>query len=633
MFIFKKIEAQNFMSIGSMELNLENQGLVLIEGKNDSDVTFESNGSGKTSIISAITYALYGQTTYGIKADDVINRHFGKNMIVKLDFEVDGVPHVIERYRKHSKHKNKVILIKEGKDISGKSAKETEEMVLGLFGIDYQTYMNSIVQGQGNSEVFTKATDKGKKEILENITNIAIYKKAQDIAKAKVAEQDLSHKEVVANIESLNKELEYLGKLEETDRENYSHTVKLIKEASNELARLELAYDRAKNEEFEEWVVTELNKHEGMEKPMANFDLSQEEIDLKAKIEKTKQGGTDITFRIQTMTTDINNKRNQQRQLDTQTECSLCGAPLDASHAEKEFNRLEEDIKNTQGLSEQISSMYNEQFMPMLKDMEEQLQEMGRAREEAFNENWKNYNEVQEYIQKVVNDDKAYKDEVERTRRAISNAKTNLENFENIPKPISRDEDKQKLTERITQANETLLAVTSKRGKYEDTVKLFSNSGIRSVVLDLVTPYLNERANKYLATLTGSEIEIVFTTQVTNKDKTLSDKFDVQILNANGGDTYKSNSEGEKKRIDLAISFAIQDLVLSKTNMKTNIALYDECFESLDEVGCENVITILKERQEQIGTLFVITHNSHLKTLFEDVITVKKVNGISSIEP
>lgn len=632
MFIFKKIEAQNFMSIGNIELSLENQGLVLIEGKNDSDVTFESNGSGKSSILNIITYALYGQTTYGIKADDVINRHFGKNMIVKLDFEVDGVPHIVERYRKHSKHKNKVMLFKEGKDISGKSAKETEEMVLGLFGIDYQTYMNSIVQGQGNSEVFTKATDKGKKEILENITNIAIYKKAQDIAKGKVAEKELDYEEVIAKVKSLNAELEYLKRQEESDEESYSHTLKLIRDANNELARLENSYYRAEENSYEKDLREELASLEGIEKPMANFNLTQEELDLKERIEKAEQGGNDIKFKLQNMTTDVGNKRNQQKQLDTQTECTLCGAPLDASHAEKEFNRLEVEINSTQETIEQIQSMYTEQFTPMTQSMKAQLKELGADRENKFNEDWKHYNEVEDYIQQKVEELNKYTTELKSIEQAIENVKANLRNYETIPKPISRKADKKVIDDKLTNANVELLAITSKKTKYEDTVKLFSNSGIRSVVLDLVTPYLNERANKYLATLTGSEIEIVFTTQVTNKDKTISDKFDVQILNASGGDTYKSNSEGEKKRIDLAISFAIQDLVLSKTNMKTNIALYDECFESLDEVGCENVITILKERQEQIGTIFVITHNTSLKALFENVITVTKENGISSLE-
>lgn len=620
------------MSIGNMELNLDNRGLVLIEGKNDSDVTFESNGSGKTSIISAITYAIYGQTTYGIKADDVINRHFGKNMSVKLDFDVDGVPYTIERYRKDKKHKNKVILFKEGKDISGKSAKETEDVVLGLFGVDYQTYMNSIVQGQGNSEVFTKATDKGKKDILENITNIAVYKKAQDVAKGKVNEQELNYKEVVAKIEKLNTELEYLVKQEENELATYSYTQNMITEAEEEMGvKLNKLQQEQRNRNIDQ-LLERKSMLEAVEQPTVKFEPTQEELDLDKKIKEVQQGGQDILTNVRIMQSEMETKRKEQQSLDTRTDCAYCGAPLDATHAEKEFNRLEAEIQRTQDICNQINTTYRDQFTPMLQAMITNLTGLERARISKYEASQKEYHNTQEHLKKVVQELNHSQNVLGSLDVDIRSLQSNLDNLNSIPKPVKKDQEKRAIQDQLTQANVELLAISGKKSKYEDTVKLFSNAGIRSVVLDLVTPYLNERANKYLATLTGSEIEIVFTTQVKNKDDSLADRFDVQILNASGGDTYKSNSEGEKKRIDLAISFAIQDLVLSKTNLKTNIALYDECFESLDEVGCENVITILKERQEQIGTLFVITHNTHLKTLFENVITVHKVDGISTIE-
>ena len=162
-------------------------------------------------------------------------------------------------------------------------------------------------------------------------------------------------------------------------------------------------------------------------------------------------------------------------------------------------------------------------------------------------------------------------------------------------------------------------------------MKAFSNKGIRSVVLDFVTPFLNKQANKYLQILSSSDIELEFKTQVKDSKGELKDKFDIIVTNKNGGETYKSNSAGEQKRIDLAISFAIQDLIMEKNDMSTNIALYDECFDGLDIIGCENVITLLKDRLKTVGTIFVITHNENLKPLFEKSIKVVKENGVSKI--
>ena len=124
--------------------------------------------------------------------------------------------------------------------------------------------------------------------------------------------------------------------------------------------------------------------------------------------------------------------------------------------------------------------------------------------------------------------------------------------------------------------------------------------------------------------LAGNDMEIKFSTQTPKKDGEMTEKFDVQLTNAVGGDSYKANSEGEKKRADLAIAQALQDLVVSRAASAFNIVLYDEVFDALDEIGAENTIAMLKEKQKDIGTILVITHNAALKNLFDKVITITK---------
>lgn len=618
------------MSLGQIELELDNQGLVLIEGKNDSNNSFESNGSGKSSTMNAITFALFGQTTYGLKADDVVNRHIGKNMSVILHFEVDGTPFRIERYRKHKTHKNKILLFQEDKDITGKSAKDTESKVQELFGVDYSTYMNSIVQGQGNMEVFTQSTDKGKKEILENITNIAVYKKAQDIAKEKVLEQGRLYAEIdTAITESLYK-LKTLDDADAEDIRKYEHTKQLIADAEARVAERSKDIETFRNSVDIEQLEASIEMI-NVPEPQGQTEPSQQEEDLKENIQSSLTTGQSVLANIQNMEADIRRKKQEQSQLDTRTDCPYCGSPLDASHAEKEYHRLEAEIKSTEGVVNSTKEMYNNQFLPLINNMKQELKTLEDDRIKDYLESQKAYNQAQARKAELENKIQNYYLQLQSYVKRFEDAQASLHELHTIPKPEPRDAERERIRLDLEEYNKQRVEIAHKKENYEATVKAFSNTGIRSVVLDLVTPYLNERANKYLAILTGSDIEILFSTQVENKDGSLADKFDVQIINGSGGESYKSNSEGEKKRIDLAISFAIQDLVLSKSNLKTNIALYDECFESLDEVGCENVITLLKERQKEIGTIFVITHNKHLKTLFENIITVQKSNGISEI--
>lgn len=693
MFRFKNIKAKNFLSLGEADINLDNRGLVLIEGKNNSNPTFESNGSGKSSLMNMITYALYGQTSYGIKADDVINRVTGKNTEVILEVEIGNEPYRIERYRKHKTYKNKVRLFKGDTEITGKSAKATDEKIQELFGIDYITYMNSIVQGQGDTEVFSKATDKGKKEILENVTNIAVYKKAQEVAKEKLKNVELSKSEVEREIQTDENALTQLDTLEEQEEQSYAHTKELIKQTTQKLKEAEdyvgsLTYPQDKEnriselstvteplypedpqeiqqlrqqlEQDKQGIVQEYAEKQELEQKTLKEEIEQEE----RQVEEYKTQGNQVLTQIQILENNIQQAKNTQQSLDTSTECPQCGQPIDAQHAQEEYERLNQTIKENQEKVNQTRTMYNEQFTPMVQTMETTLKEkrnqlnqrlneleteknqrlneltntinaqIDTLKEESlktYKEEQETYNKIQKELNQLNQELQQFENHFKESERNVQRLKERLNELENYPKPPDRTEEREKIEEDIRRHQEELVACIDDMNDYEDVIKVFSNSGVRSVVLDLVTPFLNERANKYMATLSGSDIEILFTTQVENKSGGITDKFDVEIINHSGGETYKSNSEGEKKRIDMAISFAIQDLVMSKTELKTNIALYDECFEGLDEVGCENVIKLLQERQKEVGTIFVITHNSHLKALFENVITVEKVNGISHV--
>ena len=149
---YKNVEANNFLSYDHFNLNLDNQGLILIEGVNNSDNSFKSNGSGKTSALSAITYALYGITLNNTKGNDVVNRQSNKNCWVKLTFESGKDVFVIERYRKDKDNKNKVKLFANSEEITESSNAKTDETIGKLIGVDFDTYVNAVVYSNNFSE-------------------------------------------------------------------------------------------------------------------------------------------------------------------------------------------------------------------------------------------------------------------------------------------------------------------------------------------------------------------------------------------------------------------------------------------------------------------------------------------------
>lgn len=622
-----KLYIKNFLSIQEAEIDLSNRGLVLIEGKNTTNSAYKSNGAGKSTVFDSIIYALYDTTSKGLKADDIINRVEKKNTSVILEGEKDGNTYRIERYRKHSKNKNKVRLFQNGKEISEKSVKDTNAKIEQIIGIDYKTFMNSIMfsQGSGTAGKFSTATDREKKEILENVVNLSIYAKAQDVAKERIKKKDKEIEENKRATERLEWELENVDKLEQQDKENYQQTKKLI---DSETANL----DNTINEftRFVEDSIQTLNQvEEAIErlekevKDYSNIDISDITQKVNEKFQEIKQKELNLQ--------NLNNRKNeivdQYKKVKNDTNCPVCGNPLDPVHRNIELQKLEQELRqvliNTQQLTQEIESMKWDYHV--LETEYNNKKELYDKANQGYQAKVQELNEYKQWKQNYESTKRNYKNK-------IQHIKDTLEKLKNVPEPRPRDEERRAIQDKIKSQKQALLALEQDKSKLEDVVKVFSNSGVKSHVLDLVTPFLNERANKYLSTLSGSSIEIEFSTQKQNKSGELTDKFDIRIDNTSGGESYQANSEGEKRRIDLAISLALQDLVLSKTDLKTNIIVYDEVFDALDEVGVENVITLLKERLDIVDSVFVITHSEHLKALFDKVITVEKIkDGISVV--
>lgn len=621
---FKKVKAVNFLSIGEAELQLDNRGLILIEGINDTNDTFQSNGAGKSTLLSAITYALYGVTPNGLKADALINNSARKNMAVTLEFEKDGVPYRIERYRKHSKHKNTTKFYQGEVDLTQKSVGDTDKKILAVFGIDYLTYMNSIMYGQGDVEIFAKTSDKGKKQILENLADIEIYRYAQDIAKEKVKVASDKVSELEQQSLGKEQEVQFIKDAYHRALSDYQSTAQLIENQETNLKNEKIALEQleASNETQKKAIeseIAELTKSiELLERPTVDAQLQAQIQKVQTNLQALRAGRTNLGVNRVGLV-------NSLTKLNNETNCYVCGAPLNAEHREKEMASLKKQIEE---LDVKVSQF--EQAITPYENEEARLLEVQQEASRKYQEVQQNYNAINSKLNSLQNSLSALDRNVAIQQTKITGIEQGLAQLQQVAVPKLDEARLAEIEKEKAGIKEQLVEAKKDVDQYKILVnEVFSNKGIRSAVLDLVTPFLNERANYYLNILSGADIEIIFSTQTTTSTGNLTDKFDLEVINGSGGSTYQSNSEGEKKRIDLAISFAIQDLVQSKANIAVNFGLYDECFDGLDSVGCENVIKILQERQKEVSSIFVITHNSDLKPLFENVITIKKEQGQS----
>ena len=637
MVVFKQVEVNNFLAIKEAILELDNRGLILIEGENKSNESFHSNGSGKSTLISAITYALYGKTEKGLKADDVVNNIEKKNTSVKLKFDIGEDSYLIERYRKDKENKNKVKLFVNDNEITGSTNDVTDKQIQDLFGIEFNTYVNAIMYGQGDIPMFSQATDKGKKEILESITKTDVYKQAQDIAKEKV-------KEVEEQQNNLRQEIDKLGYQLSTKDEYFQKEIEQYNQYKEQLAQIENSNkekDRLREQEEKqiEAQIGQLTSQvptipDEQFKHSEDYNKASQSLDLLSnKLTELNQVYTDYNTKEQVLKSEIATLNNSLNQLDTNDHCPVCGSLIDNSHKLKEQENINNQIESKKQEVTSVLGMkdtYKEAIDKVNNKAQEIKDKMTQEDQQEREHNNKINSLIQE-VSKIKSDISSL--ENNKTYLKVKYQHQSVQGLEREePSKEKHEEDKKELQNAIDKHEENVVQLESKKGKYQQAVDAFSNKGIRSVVLDFITPFLNEKANEYLQTLSGSDIEIEFQTQVKNAKGELKDKFDVIVKNSKGGGSYKSNSAGEQKRIDLAISFAIQDLIMSKDEISTNIALYDECFDGLDTVGCENVIKLLKDRLNTVGTIFVITHNTELKPLFEQTIKIVKENGISKLE-
>lgn len=635
MVVFKRVEMENFMAVKEASLDLDKRGLVLIEGKNKSNDSFTSNGASKTTLITSITYALYGKTEKGLKADEVVNRIEKKNTVVKLYFSVGEDNYRIERYRKHKTHKNKVLLFCNDKEITGSTNDVTDKHIQELFGIEFNTYVNAIMYGQGDIPMFSQATDKGKKEILESITNVEVYKKAHDVAKEKIkeVEQDQLSKEndisqlnlkISMKEEQYQKDLDYYNNVMQQKKQEEETIEQAKKEAQQQRDELSNKIEEIKKSipQVEE---TEFEFTEGYYR--AKEALNKLEEHKKDKLLPAEQ---EVTATFNGIKYDIKELNNKHSQLDTSDHCPVCGSTIDNTHKVKEQQSIQEQLIKKNKILEEYQEALNK-----IEDKKKEIEEKKERIQNIMQLEEKDKEEHHQAIQEKYRNQQSYYTKISELENKKNNIKDPVLNDYSYIKQPNEEEYKKEvesLQDSIDKHSNDVLQLESSKVQYQQAVEAFSNKGIRSVVLDFITPFLNEKANEYLQVLSGSDISVEFQTQVENSKGELKDKFDVIVTNSNGGTSYKSNSAGEQKRIDLAISFAIQDLIMSKEDISTNIALYDECFDGLDTIGCENVVKLLKDRLESVGTIFVITHSEQLKPLFENVITMVKENGISKIE-
>jgi DNA repair exonuclease SbcCD ATPase subunit len=594
--LFKSIEIQNFLSIGKNPLKINfTEGINIITGENLDNIG-SKNGIGKSSILNAIFWVIFGETIHDLKKNKIKNNQTDEKCSGLLSFNINNDYFIVNRVLEPSS----VSIFKNNENITLSTIDKNNDHIQNILNLNKEVFKNSIILTSDNTIPFLAQKKTDKRKFIEGILSLNIFSemllKVRKDYNEKKKENDID----VSLFENENQNLERLIKQKNANiqikeqkilnkRKYIEENCKKIKELKKEDGDTD-AKNKKLNEELKE-LLNEQNKLEEQDLEQINKEI------LEISNNKTL------------IISSIKHKKDELLELKKETgECPTCNRPYstDTCGKEKRIESIQKEI-------EELLSNYE-----MFKQKECQKNDIyntikSKKREiynkiESCNNNLKNLNVILHEIDKLNNENS----KIELDIIEIDNEKDSTELL------IEESIEKNKVLKEKIKNNHKELDIL------ETAKMIVSEEGVKTIIIDKVLFFLNNRLNFYLDKL-NAPCQIEF-----------NETFDCDIKNFNGLDIdYWNMSSGERKRTDAAIIFTFQDLLSMKSGMDYNLNMYDEWADSsLDEKGFEGFFEILKERSEEKNQcIYIIGHSPNLmKYDINNIIFLQKKDGVTTLK-
>jgi DNA repair exonuclease SbcCD ATPase subunit len=651
---FKNIKIQNFFSFGPelQELDLSAPGMYLITGKNN--ITSSSNGSGKSSLFDAICYALFGQVTKNVNIPQIVNEQTGQDCMVELEFEIDGETYIIERWKKQKKHYDKLLLYKGFKDeenlISQANKGETQIQINDIIKFNYKSFINAVMMTQEQVSGFLQADISKKKEIIENILQLNILTKYHWIAQQKrkilkrsyeqIKLKEESAETLIENtkqsmqeyVDSCNKKKnrnkeeiealeEKLAKINTTDidaeRETIAEAERLAKEQEDMMVKYQHAADKVKSLESEKEAVestkleyTELLKNAEKTKKRLNKELKsegKEKEKVEAELAHTHENPDTcpvcenhinedkiniwITTQEELLEKINNNISSKNKQLE-EANTNVENWTAKSDDLQKQIDVYDKVITKQETKTKKLKEDYQAIEIPETMD-ETELNELDEKRREIEQQ-------IRDKEGKDFVDKKYLKSLMEQAKQHAADKKT--------------------LTTELKELKHKFIITKW----WEDSLSSKKNS-MKSWCINNVIGYFNSKIKFYIDRFFEGTVSLQL-------DNNLN-----EVIAVNDNErVYDMFSGGEKRRLNLAILFALNDLVKANVSSKMNIMFLDEVLSNyLDDKGISSVLEVLQDMSDGgDNSIFVIDHKDNFKDYpsFINITVVKGTDGYSRIQ-
>ena len=569
MIVFKKIRWKNFLSTGDMftEINLTESPTTLIVGE---------NGSGKSTMLDALTYVLYSKPFRRINKPQLINTVNNSGMLVEIEFEVGSKGYKIVRGMKPNIFEIYVNGDMLDQDSSVRDYQERLEKY--ILKLNFKSFTQIIVLGSSSFQPFMQLSAANRREVIEDLLDIGIFSTMNQILRERVIEIRMNLNKHEQDLKLTDERIEiqqnYIDEVSEIQNDKIENTLKELDEVERQRSELELEIQLIQNKVgiLEPEIV-------GLQK-------------LRDKVNKLKIMQKQIKNNSENLESEINF-------YDRNDNCPTCGQVLDYKHVQtilsEKFRRFEEIKK---GLSEIEEVIGIDDLMIQGKEV---VEDDIRNHEISITDCANSMQGLNKYIEKLSNDI----DYLHKVRE-------------------KSDGDVEKITKLNTTRYQIVESITSlaEEQKYSYAVgDMLKDGGIKTQIIKQYLPVMNNLINKYL-----SAMDSYF-------NFTMDEQFN-EVIKSRYRDvfSYASFSEGEKMRIDLALLFTWRAVAQLKNSADTNLLILDEVFDSsLDANGTDEFLKLLQSLDSR-SNVFVISHKGDtLYDKFNSTIKFEKVQNFSKV--
>lgn len=570
MVTFETLRWKNLLSTGNnwTEINLNGQVNTLIMGE---------NGSGKSTILDAITFVLFGKPFRKINKPQLVNSINNGDCVVEVEFSVGSKHYHVTRGIKP----NVFTIVCDGSEVPAPAAAKDYQDILEnhILGFGYKSFCQVVILGSSTFVPFMQLPAGQRREIIEDLLDISIFGQMNDALKTRVSEHRDAVNGVKSDIALKDQYIELQTKTLDSIKQSNDTEVDELKEKIAE--HTETIDSGETTLESLNCRINELSADENY----AQLDSNVKSLD-KAKNIRSKLEGKVAGY------------NKQLKFLHDQDDCPTCEQTISESFKESatktKTDERDEHQKHLDDLTHRIT-----QFRDKIG--------LGEV--------------VRDQIADVTTQINSVNADMNATQRIIDSLN------EQIAK-VGSQKDTADIEAGITEAREALVELEAQKEElasraevYKVVAGLLKDSGIKTLIVKQYLPIINQLVNQYLAKL---DFFVKFH---------LDENFDERILSRHRDDfSYASFSEGEKSRIDLALLLTWRAVARMKNSCATNLLILDEVFDSsLDDGGLAEVTKILYNLGEDQNVMVISHKGDQIADKFKSTLRFEKVRGFSKI--